>query len=169
MQTLNRLRTYRTRSAYLLRDVGDIGLVVLARGLLGLALSAIAGFVVWLGIWPYVHGPALSEPRFVAMLALVIGTPSGLATALLWRNSESPRRIRWLLALVALAVAVVTPCVVMLIKGVQTYYGLFGGSIRLPVIDVADALFTMLVSSAVAANIVAGALATYRMARYREI
>ena len=143
--------------------------MVLARGLLGLVLSAIAGFVAWMGIWPYVLGPALSEPRFVITLALVIGTPSGLVTALLWRNSESPPRIRWLFALVSLAVAVATPCIVMLVKDVHTYYALFGGAIRLPVIDVADALFTMLVSSAVAANVVSGALATYRMARYREI
>jgi hypothetical protein len=41
--------------------------------------------------------------------------------------------------------------------------------LRLPVIDVTDALYTMLVSSAVSTNVVSAALATYRMGRYREI
>lgn len=150
-------------------QAGDIVLVVLARGLLGLAFSAISGFVVWLAIWSYVHGPALSGSTFVAILALVVGTPSGLAAALLWRNAESPRRVRWSFALTALAVAVVAPYVVMQVKGVDTYYGLFGGVLRLPVIDVTDALYTMLVSSAVSTNVVSAALATYRMGRYREI
>ena len=169
VQTLNRLRTYRTRSAGIIQQAGDITLVALARGLLGLACSAVSGFLVWLAIWSYVHGPALTGSTFAATMSLVIGTPSGLATSLLWRNAESPRRIRWLFTLVTLAVAVIAPYVVMLIRGINTYYGLFGGSLRLPVIDVSDALFIMLVTSAVAANCVAGALAVYRMARYREI
>ena len=143
--------------------------MLLARGLLGLACSAISGFVVWLAIWSYVHGPALTGTTFVATLALVVGTPSGIVTAILWLNTESPRRIRWLFALIALVVAVVAPYVFMTVRGVETYYGLFWGVLRLPVIDVADALYTMLITSAVAANAVSGALAAYRMARYREI
>lgn len=153
----------------ILREGGDIGLVLLARGLLGLACSAVSGFVVWLAIWSYVHGPALTGTTFVALLALVIGTPSGLITALLWHNAESPRRIRWLFAFIILGVAVAAPYIFVLIKGVKTYYGLFFGVLRLPVIDVADALYTMLIVSSVAANIFAAVLATYRMARYREI
>ena len=105
----------------------------------------------------------------MALLALVIGTPSGLITALLWHNAESPRRIRWLFAFIILGVAVAAPYIFVLIKGVKTYYGLFFGVLRLPVIDVADALYTMLIVSSVAANIFAAVLATYRMARYREI
>ena len=152
-----------------LQQAGDIGLVLLARGLLGLACSAISGFVVWLAIWSYVHGPALTGTTFMATLALVVGTPSGLVTAILWHNAESPRRIRWLFALISLAVAVVAPYVVMTVRGVETYYGLFWGVLRLPVIDVADALYIMLITSTVAANAVSGVLAAYRMARYREI
>ena len=152
-----------------LQQAGDIGLVLLARGLLGLACSAISGFVVWLAIWSYVHGPALTGTTFVATLALVVGTPSGIVTAILWHNIESPRRIRWLFALIALVVAVAAPYVFMMVRGVETYYGLFFGVLRLPVIDVADALYTMLITSTVAANAVSGALAAYRMARYREI
>ena len=166
---MNRLREYQTRSGVQLREAGDICLVVLARGLLGLACSAVSGFIVWLAIWSYVHGPALTGTTFVATLALVIGTPSGLATAILWRNAESPRRTRWLFAIIAVLVAIVAPYLIMTVRGVQTYYGLFGGSLRLPVIDVSEALFIMLLWSAVAANVVSGALAAYRMVRYREI
>lgn len=152
-----------------LREGGDIGLVLLARGLLGLACSAVSGFVVWLAIWSYVHGPALTGSTFVAILALVVGTPSGLITAIIWHNSESPRRIKWLFPFVILGVAVAAPYIFVLIKGVKTYYGLFFGVLRLPVIDVSEALYTMLIASSVAANVVAAVLATYRMARYREI
>ena len=168
-KSLKRLRRGQIGSSFLLQQAGDIGLVVLARGLLGLACSAISGFIVWLAIWSYVHGPALTGTTFVATLALVVGIPSGLVTAILWHNLESPRRIRWLFALIALGSAVAFPYVVMLVKGVKTYYGLFFGVLRLPVIDVADALYVMLVTSSVAANAVAAVLATYRMARYREI
>ena len=159
----------RIGSSLLLQQAGDIGLVLLARGLLGLACSAICGFVVWLAIWSYVHGPALTGTTFIATLALVVGVPSGLITAIMWHNAESPRRVRWLFALLILVVAVASPYVVVLVKGVNTYYGLFFGVLRLPVIDVADSLYTMLVASSVAANVFAAALATYRMAKYREI
>ena len=159
----------RIGSSLILQQAGDIGLVLLARGLLGLACSTISGFIVWLAIWSYVHGPALTGTTFVATLALVVGTPSGLITAILWNNAESPRRVRWLFAFLTLGMAVAAPYVVMLIKGVETYYGLFFGVLRLPVIDVSDALYTMLIASSVAANFFAAVLATYRMARYREI
>lgn len=163
------VRTARNCLDAILREGGDIGLVLLARGLLGLACSAISGFVVWLAIWSYVHGPALTGTTFVAILALVVGTPSGLITAIIWHNSESPRRIKWLFAFLILGVAVAAPYLFVLIKGVKTYYGLFFGVLRLPVIDVSEALYTMLIASSVAANIFAAVLATYRMARYREI
>ena len=153
----------------MLREGGDIGLVLLARGLLGLTCSAISGFVVWLAIWSYVHGPALTGTTFIATLALVVGVPSGLITAILWNNLESPRRIRWLFAFIAVGVAVAAPYVVVLLKGVETYYGLFFGVLRLPVIDVADSLYTMLIASSVAANGIAAVLATYRMSKFREI
>lgn len=166
---MTRVRTARNYMDAVLREGGDIGLVLLARGLLGLACSAISGFIVWLAIWSYVHGPALTGSTFVAILALVVGTPSGLITALLWYNAESPRRIRWLFAFLILGVAVAAPYLFVLIKGVKTYYGLFFGVLRLPVIDVSDALYTMLIASSVAANIFAAVLATYRMAKYREI
>ena len=166
---LSRFQRTIAETGALLQQAGDIVLVLLARGLLGLACSAISGFVVWLAIWSYVHGPALTGTTFVALLALVVGIPSGLITAILWNNAESPRLVRWVFALVALIVAVAAPYVVMLIKGVETYYGLFGGVLRLPVIDVSDALYTMLITSSVAANAVAAVLATYRMAKHREI
>ena len=166
---MTRLQTARNYLDIILREAGDIGLVLLARGLLGLACSAVSGFLVWLAIWSYVHGPALTGTTFVATLALVVGIPSGLVTAILWHNAESPRRIRWMFAFIALGAAVVFPYVFMLVRGVQTYYGLFFGVLRLPVIDVADAVYVMLVTSSVAANAVAAVLATYRMAKYREI
>ncbi len=159
----------RIGSSLILQQAGDIVLVLLARGLLGLACSAVSGFIVWLAIWSYVHGPALTGTTFVATLALVVGTPAGLITAILWNNAESPRRIRWLFAFIALGVAVGAPYIFVLIKGVETYYGLFFGVLRLPVIDVADSLYTMLIVSSVAANAVAAIMATYRMAKFREI
>ena len=166
---MTRLRTTRHYLDIVLREAGEISLVLLARGLLGLACSAISGFLVWLAIWSYVHGPALTGTTFVATLALVVGIPSGLVTAILWHNAESPRRIRWMFALIALGSAVAFPYVFMLVRGVETHYGLFFGVLRLPVIDVADALYVMLITSSVAANAVAAVLATYRMAKYREI
>jgi len=159
----------RIGTGLLLDQAGDIGLVLLARGLLGLACSTICGFLAWLAIWSYVHGPALTGSTFIATLALVVGVPSGLITAFLWLNLESPRRIRWLFAFIALGVAIAAPYLVVLVKGVNTYYGLFFGVLRLPVIDVADSLYTMLIASSVAANVVAAILATYRMTKYREI
>ena len=134
-----------------------------------MACSTVVGFVVWLAIWSYVHGPALTGTTFIATLALVVGIPSGLVTAILWNNMESPPRVRWLLAAITLGVAVAAPYTVVLIKGINTYYGLFFGVLRLPVIDVADSLYTMLIASSVGANAVAAIMATYRMSRYREI
>ena len=166
---LTMLRTARNFLDAMIREGGDIGLVLLARGLLGLACSTVSGFIVWLAIWSYVHGPALTGTTFVAVLALVVGVPSGLITAILWHNVESPRRVKWLFALLILGMAVASPYVFMLVKGVKTYYGLFFGVLRLPVIDVSDALYAMLIVSSVAANIFAAVLATYRMVKYREI
>ena len=166
---MTRLQAARNLLDAMLREGGDIGLVLLARGLLGLACSAISGFVVWLAIWSYVHGPALTGTTFIATLALVVGVPSGLITAILWNNLESPRRIQWLFAFIAVGVAVAAPYIFVLIKGVETYYGLFFGVLRLPVIDVADSLYTMLIVSSVAANGIAAVLATYRMSKFREI
>ena len=149
--------------------MSDIGLVLLARGLLGLAFAGICAFGSWTIIWPYVQGPALSGARFVGTLALVVGIPAGVAAAIIWRNAESPRRIQCVFALASIVVGVAAPYAVMQIKGVETYYGLFRGTVRLPVIDVSDALLTMAVASAVAVNVVSGLLAAYRMYRYREL
>ena len=160
----------RSRSAASVRRyIGDIALSAIARGVLGLVFAGVAGLFFWFFLWRYVQAPAATETRFIATLALLIGIPEGLATAIVWRNAESPRRVRWAFAAAALLAAVAAPYVAMQIRGVQTYHALFGGSVRLPVIDVADALGAMIVSSALAANAVAGALAVYRMARYREI
>ena len=161
--------TERPWRATLSRRAGDIAIVLLARGSLGLAAAGIAGFGVWYTFWNSVSGGATTDQQFIGTLALVVGVPSGLATAALWRNGESPPRVRWTFAAVALLAAIVAPYIAGQIQGVHTYYGLFGGVLRLPVIDVADSLMTMLVASAAAANIVSAALMTYRMARYGEV
>ncbi len=155
--------------APLSRRAGDIAIVLLARGSLGLVVAAICGFGVWYTFWNSVSGAATTNQQFIGTLALVVGVPSGLATAVMWRNGESPPRVRWAFAAAALLTAILAPFVAVQIEGVHTYYALFGGVLRLPVIDVADALMTMLVTSAVAANVVSAALMTYRMARYGEV
>ena len=166
---MNKLRTKRPWHATLSRRGGDMALILLARGLLGIIAAGIAGFGVWYTFWNSVSGGATTDQQFIGTLALVVGLPSGAAAAALWRNGESPRRVRWTFAAAALLTAVAAPYVAGQIQGVHTYYGLFGGVLRLPVIDVADSLMTMLVASAVAANLVSAALMTYRMARYDEI
>lgn len=166
---LRKLETEAPWYALLSRRAGDMAIILLARGLLGLACAGIGGFGVWYTFWNSVSGAASTDQQFIGTLALVVGIPSGLATALLWRNGESPRRVRRTFAAIALLTAIVAPFVAGHIQGVHTYYGLFGGVLRLPVIAVSESLMTMLVASAVAANVVSAALMTYRMARYGEM
>lgn len=166
---MNRPGADRPWHAPLSRRAGDIAMVLLARGSIGLVAAAVCGFGVWYTFWNTVSGGASTDQQFIGILALVVGIPSGLATAIIWRNGESPPRVRWTFAAIALLTAILAPFVAVQITGVYTYYALFGGVLRLPVIDVADALMTMLVASTVAANVVSAALMTYRMARYGEV
>ena len=159
----------RSRQRELFRYLGDIALVVLARGLLSLALAPISGFGGWIAFWPSVQGLDDPVPLFVLRMTLVIGVPAGVATVVLWWNTESPTRVRVINAAVIMLVATALPAAVMAVKGVETYYALFAGTYRIPVIDVSDALITMVASAGVGTNVVAAALSIYRMARYREI
>lgn len=166
---MSRLGTENPWYASLSRRAGDIAIVLVARALLGLACSVACAFGVWYTFWNSVSGAASTDQQFIGTLAFVVGVPAGLVAAVIWRNGESPRRVRWTFAAIAVLAAVAAPFVAGHIQGVHTYYGLFGGVLRLPVIDVSESLMTMLVVSAVAVNLVSAALMAYRMARHGEM
>ena len=141
---------------------------IAARLLLGIFLSLALPAIVWVMSRLFLQYVSLETTTIYITQSLIIGIPAGIGAVVAWWNLEAPARVRAFTALIVPLATALCAWLTVEIRGVYTYYGLLGGSHRVPVIDVGDLLSTIIVTSLVAANILAAVPYFYRLLRHRE-
>lgn len=141
---------------------------IAARLLLGIFLSLALPAVVWVMSRLFLQYVSLETTTIYVTQSLIIGIPAGIGAVAAWWNLEAPARVRAFAALIVPPATALCAWLTVEIRGVYTYYGLLGGSHRVPVIDIGDLLSTIIVASLIAANILAAAPYFYRLLRHRE-
>ena len=141
---------------------------IAARLLLGIFLSLALPAVVWVMSRLFLQYVSLETTTIFLVQSLIIGIPAGIGAVVAWWNLEAPARVRAFTALIVPLATALCAWLTVEIRGVYTYYGLLGGSHRVPVIDIGELLSTIIVTSLVAANALAAAPYFYRLLRHRE-
>ena len=141
---------------------------IAARLLLGIFLSLALPAVVWVMSRLFLQYVSLETTTIFLVQSLIIGIPAGIGAVVAWWNLEAPVRVRAFTALIVPLATALFAWLTLEIRGVYTYYGLLGGSHRVPVIDIGELLSTIIVTSLIAANILAAAPYLYRLLRHRE-
>ncbi len=141
---------------------------IFARLLLGIFLSFLLPAIVWVLSRLFLQYLTLETTTIYITQSLIIGVPAGIGAVAAWWNLESPVRVHVLSALFIPLATALCAWLAIQIRGVYTYYGLLGGSYRVPVIDIGDLLSTIIVVSSIAANVLAAALYLYRLIRHHE-
>lgn len=141
---------------------------ILARICLGIFLPVVLLGVAWVLSRLFLQYLALETTTIYITQSLVIGIPAGIGAVAAWWNLEAPATLKVITASIVPPATALCAWLTVEIRGVYTYYGLLGGSHRVPVIDLGDLLSTIIVASLIAANILAAAPYFYRLARHRE-
>ena len=141
---------------------------VLTRGTLGLFSAIILGFVIWWLTWVSFSTSNLSLGLFFLVQASIVGGAAAVPTVFAWWNTQSPRRILLVLAVLTFGIAVASAWLVNEIRGVETHSALFRGVLRVPVFSLSHMLVSMIFGAALGGNAVAAALYLYRVLRHRE-
>ncbi|MDA0770957.1 MAG: hypothetical protein O2821_12155 [Chloroflexi bacterium] len=141
---------------------------LLARAALGIFSAIVLSFLTWRLAEASFDVRTLSLGWFFLVQAALVGVAAAVPTALAWWNTQSSRRIQLLLVVVTLGTAVVSAWLVNEIRGVETYYALFGGVRRVPVFSLSHMFVGMMFGAALGGNAVAAALYVYRVLRHRE-
>ena len=125
---------------------------IVVRICLGIFLSVVLSAVTWVLSRLFLQYLALDETTIYIMQSLLIGIPAGIGAVAAWWNPDSPLLFRLMGAFVIPPATSLCAWLTIEIRGVYIYYGLLGGSHRVPVIDIGDLLSTVIVSSIIAAN-----------------
>ena len=141
---------------------------IAARLLLGIFLGLALPAVVWVMSRLFLQYAALEATTIYLTQSLIIGIPAGIGAVAAWWNLEAPVSVRVITALVVPPATALCAWLTVEIRGVYSYFGLLGGSHRVPVIDLGDLLSTIIVASLVAANILAASPYFYRLLRHHE-
>lgn len=141
---------------------------ILIRTLLGVFISTALSIVVWVLSQLFLRDLALATTSFFITQSLVIGIPAGVGAVAAWWNPDTAGRLRFIYAAIIPIATALCAWLVVEIRGVQTYYALFGGSYRISVIVQGDLLGTLIVSSVLGGNIIAASFYIYRLIRHRE-
>ncbi len=141
---------------------------IIARICLGIFLPVVLLATTWVLSRLFLQYLTLEASTIYVTQALVIGIPAGIGAVGAWWNLEAPARLKVMTALVVPPATALCAWLTVEIRGVYTYYGLLGGTHRVPVIDLGDLLGTIIVASLITANILAAAPYFYRLARHRE-
>ena len=147
----------------------ELLIIMLARGALGLFLSAILGFGSWSLIRIFIPTPNSDSASFFLVHAAMIGGPAAVGAALAWWNTQSSGRVHWLTVFLTMGITVVSTWLIIEIWEVDTYYALFGGVHRLPVISTRDMLTRLMTGAVLSGNAAAAAFYLYRALRHREV
>ena len=147
----------------------DACLWIVARALLGVFSSVGLAMVVWVVSQLFLRDLSVASGGYFLTQALVIGAPAGVGAVAAWWSPDAPAWMRWAqVALMPLATAL-GAWLVLEVRGVETYYALFGGSQRIEVVVQGDMLGTLVVAAVVIGNAIGGALHIWRVVRYREL
>ena len=147
----------------------DACLWIVARALLGVFSSVGLAMVVWVVSQLFLRDLSVASGGYFLTQALVIGAPAGVGAVAAWWSPDAPAMQRWAqVALMPVATGL-GAWLVLEVRGVETYYALFGGSQRIEVVVQGDMLGTLVVAAVVIGNAIGGALHIWRVVRYREL
>ena len=152
----------------IIRNADTVALVAFVRLMLGGPVSLAAAFAAWVLIW-WIQGARVGTDSFFIIQGVATGVAAGTVAAFFWWNTETPLKTQWMYAIAVVAVAIVSPIILMQFAEIETYNTLIGPSRRVAVIVKGDLIATMIFSSTIAANVVGAALGMYRMLRHNEI
>lgn len=141
---------------------------IIARVALGVFLPAVLSAVAWVFSRLFLQYLTFDATTIYVIQSLIVGIPAGIGAVVAWWNPDSPTRQHILTVAIVPPITALAAWLAIEIRGVYTYYGLLGGSHRVPVIDLGDLLGTIFVASLVTANIFAAAPYFYRLFRHRE-
>ncbi len=141
---------------------------IVARAFLGIFLPVVLLGVAWVLSRLFLQYLALETTTIYITQSLIIGVPAGIGAVVAWWSLDAPTRLHVLSALLIPPATSLVAWLTVEIRGVYTYYGLLGGSHRVPVIDIGDLLSTIIVASLISANFFAATPYLYRLVRHRE-
>ena len=141
---------------------------ILGRLCIGVFLSVALAAATWVFSRLFLQYVALDTTTIFITQSLIIGIPAGIGAVAAWWNPEAPPWLKLLTAVVTPNATALCAWLTLEIRGVYTYFGLLGGSHRVPVIDIGDLLGTVIVASVVAANALAAVPYLYRLLRHQE-
>ncbi len=141
---------------------------VVVRAVLGIFCSTGLAAIVWVLSRYFPQDSVTATTQFLVTQALIIAVPAGVGATAAWWNPDNPPILRLLYAALIPALTFVCGWLTIAVRGVETYHALFGGTHRVPVIETGDLIGTLIVSSVIGANVIAGGLYVYRLVRYRE-
>ena len=141
---------------------------IVARVFLGIFLPIVLLGVTWVLSRLFLQYLTLETTTIYITQSLIVGIPAGIGAVVAWWSLESPTITRVVTALTVPPTTALCAWITLEIRGVYTYYGLLGGSHRVPVIDIGDLLSTIIVASVIAANVLAAVPYLYRLLRHRE-
>ena len=147
----------------------DACLWIVARALLGVFSSVGLAMVVWVVSQLFLRDLSVASGGYFLTQALVIGMPAGVGAVAAWWSPDAPAMQRWLQATLLPLATALGAWLVLEVRGVETYYALFGGSQRIEVVVQGDMLGTLVVAAVVIGNVIGGALHIWRVVRYREL
>ena len=139
-----------------------------ARAAIGLCVSAAASLGFWWLMWTSYRVSSENLPIFFLVQALIIGGPAALGSIIAWWNTQSSRKINWLFIALVIATAVVSGWLWNEIRGVKTYYALFGGVLRVEVFSLRHMIVGMIIGAVVGGNAMGAVFYLYRALRHRE-
>ena len=148
--------------------IPEAAIWIIVRVFLGIFLPVVLLGVTWVLSRLFLQYVALEETTIYLTQSLIIGIPAGIGAVVAWWNLEAPVRVRLATAFIVPPATALCAWLTVEIRGVYTYYGLLGGSHRVPVIDIGELLSTIIVASLIAANILAAVPYFYRLLRHRE-
>ena len=143
---------------------------VSARSVFGLFSATVFSFGFWWLTWVSFNTSNLGHDlAFFLVQASIVGGAAAVVTVLVWWNTESSGRVRWLAFVLTLGTAVVGAWLVNEIRGVETHNALFQGVLRVPVFSLSHMLSGMIFGAVLSANAMAAAFYLYRALRHREV
>lgn len=141
---------------------------IIARLCVGIFLSVVLAAIAWVLSRLFLQYAALDTTTIYLMQSVIVGIPAGIGGVVAWWSSAAPPHWNTIVAISVPCTTALCAWLTLEIRGVYTYYGLLAGSYRVPVVDIGDLLSTVIVTSIIAANILAAAPYLYRLIRHRE-
>lgn len=141
---------------------------ILVRLCVGIFASVALAVVTWVLSRLFLQYVALDTTTIYITQAILIGVPAGIGGVAAWWNADAPTSLKVATAGAVPLATALSAWLTLEVRGVYSYYGLLGGSQRVPVIDIGDLLGVVITASIIAANVFAAAPYLYRLFRHRE-